>query len=444
VAHDSLLIHVSKSTARLTYTLDLLLTDLLGISYTLTTAKDDFLQHNGAKFSYGKEPLGDELFFGAANLLWEETIVPQPFTLIEHKNMAGYYPTLPPAALPFDVFASGFYLVANYVEYLPSKLDNHGRFRGSQSHIVKAGYLEKPLVNFYAQEIKFILADKFPELRFATGKFKYIPTFDIDIAYSYSYKGWKRNLGGMGKAFLMSDFSAIKDRLLVLLSRQKDPFDNYDYILDTCNKYNLPPMFFILLGDPSRFDKNIDPEHPAFQSLIKRLSDAAKMGIHLSYKSHANLKTGRKEIERLEQIIDDIVTINRFHYLRFELPFSYQNLIKQGITDDYSMGFGPRAGFRAGICTPYYFFNLRTNERTNLKIHPIAFMDTTFTHYYQLNSRESLRKILSIMKNVHAVNGTMYGLWHNSSFCEQKEWKGWKKVFEKVAEEATHLMQECE
>lgn len=444
MASNSVLIYSPQSTNRLVYIFDLLLTDLLGLTYKLTHDPAEFIQTDVPKFSYSKEPIGYELFFGAANLLWEITIVPQPIAIVEHQNMGGFYPVLPPSVLPFDALASAFYMVSRYLEYLPSKLDNHGRFRGSQSHIVKAGYVEKPLVNMYAQEIKKKLAEKFPQLEFKTGKFKYIPTFDIDIAYSYSYKGWKRNLGGMAKAFLVSDFSAIKERILVLLSRKKDPFDSYDYILEQCKKNDLHPLFFILLGDPSRFDKNIDPEHPAFRDLIKRLADAAKMGIHLSYKSHTDPKIGRKEIERLEEIIDEIVTINRYHYLRFELPISYQSLIKQGITDDYSMGYGPHAGFRAGICTPFYFFNLRTNERTELKIHPIAFMDTTFTHYYRYNNREAMRTLRNIMKNVHEVNGTLYGLWHNSSFCEQKEWKGWRKIFEKVAEEASVLMQQHE
>lgn len=441
---NSVLIYTPQSTNRLVYIFDLLLTDLLGLKYTLTHDTNEFTNADLPKFSYSKTPIGNEVFFSAVNLLWEITVVPQPIAIVEYKNMAGFYPALPPSALPFDVFASSFYMVSRYLEYLPSKHDNHGRFRGSQSHIVKAGYIEKPLVNMYALEIKALLAEKFPSLVFKTGQFQYIPTFDIDIAYSYSYKGWKRNLGGMAKAFLISDFSAIKDRILVLLNRKKDPFDNYDYILEECKKHNLHPLFFILLGDPSRFDKNIDPEHPAFCALIKRLANAAKMGIHLSYKSHIDPKIGRKEIERLEEIIDDIVTINRYHYLRFELPISYQSLIKQGITDDYSMGYGPHAGFRAGICTPFYFFNLRANERTELKIHPIAFMDTTFTHYYRHNNREAMRTLRNIIKNVYEVNGTLYGLWHNSSFSEQREWKGWRKIFEKVSEEASALMQKDE
>lgn len=442
--HNKVLIYTPQSTNRLVYIFDLLLTDLLGLDYTLTHDPNEFLTADLPKFSYCKNILGDELFFGATNLLWEITIVPQPIALIEHENMAGFYPISPPAALPFDIFASAFFTVSRYIEYLPSKQDKHGRFRGSQSHIVKAGYVEKPLVNMYALEIKKKLVEKFPALNFKINRFQYIPTFDIDIAYSYSYKGWKRNLGGIAKSFIVSDFAAIKERILVLLSQKKDPFDNYDYILEQCSKHDFQPLFFILLGDQSRFDKNIDPEHPAFRQLIKRLSDAAKMGIHLSYKSHTDSKIGRTEIKRLEEIIDAIVTINRYHYLRFELPFSYQSLIKLGITDDYSMGYGPHAGFRAGICTPFYFFNLRTNEQTELKIHPIAFMDTTFTHYYRHNNREAMRTLRTITKNVSEVNGTMYGLWHNSSFSEQNEWKGWRKIFETIADEAATLMKKNE
>jgi hypothetical protein len=55
-----------------------------------------------------------------------------------------------------------------------------------------------------------------------------------------------------------------------------------------------------------------------------------------------------------------------------------------------------------------------------------------------------MRTLRNIIKNVYEVNGTLYGLWHNSSFSEQREWKGWRKIFEKVSEEASALMQKDE
>jgi hypothetical protein len=148
----------------------------------------------------------------------------------------------------------------------------------------------------------------------------------------------------------------------------------------------------------------------------------------------------RKEIERLEEITAKKITRNRFHFLRFNIPASYLRLVKLGIEEDYSLGHASRAGFRAGTCSPFYFFNLVKNERTNFRIHPFAFMDATLTHYNRLSSSKALDKILQIMQYVKEVEGPFLGLWHNSSFTEQREWKGWRNIFETVAAEASALM----
>lgn len=119
-------------------------------------------------------------------------------------------------------------------------------------------------------------------------------------------------------------------------------------------------------------------------------------------------------------------------------------LIKIGLKEDYSMGYAARIGFRAATCSPYKFFNLLQNEATDFTIYPFAFMDTTLTHYNKFDADESLKRILGLMKYVKEVEGEFIGLWHNSSFTEQKEWKGWRNVFETVAREANLLMKESE
>ena len=78
------------------------------------------------------------------------------------------------------------------------------------------------------------------------------------------------------------------------------------------------------------------------------------------------------------------------------------------------------------------FFDLIKNEVTEFKIYPFGFMDTTLSHYKRLTSEESLDRIRQIMKAVKEVEGPCIGLWHNSSFTEQGEWKGWRQVFETI------------
>ena len=106
------------------------------------------------------------------------------------------------------------------------------------------------------------------------------------------------------------------------------------------------------------------------------------------------------------------------------------------------MGYASRNGFRAGISTPFYFFDIRKNVATDLKIVPFAFMDSTFAHYQKTDPETALNEIRQLMRYVYETGGPFYGLWHNSSFTGVGEWKGYQHVFETVAAEASALMQQ--
>lgn len=141
-----------------------------------------------------------------------------------------------------------------------------------------------------------------------------------------------------------------------------------------------------------------------------------------------------KEKDRLEDIIDRPVTQSRQHYLKLRFPKTYQNLLKLGIANDYTMGFASLAGFRAGTCTPFPFFDLSKNQCTELMIFPFQVMDVTLKNYMHLNPEKASQLIEELMLEVKKVDGTFISLWHNESLKESGQWAGWRKVFEKIQE----------
>ncbi|NJO69236.1 MAG: hypothetical protein HC830_08110 [Bacteroidetes bacterium] len=66
-----------------------------------------------------------------------------------------------------------------------------------------------------------------------------------------------------------------------------------------------------------------------------------------------------------------MVTKSRQHFLRLKFPGTYHRLMQEGITDDYSMGFHDKPGFRAGIAMPYPFYDLVNEKETTLTVHPL-------------------------------------------------------------------------
>jgi hypothetical protein len=437
---NEILVFTPKVTNRLTYTFDLLLSDLLGLKPVFTSSEEEFNVYEGNKISYSLWPLGNELFFEATKLLYEDVIEPQSLEVIDYNGLPGMYEVAnKQSAFPFDIFATTFFLISRYEEILPHKIDKHGRYRVNQSVASKHNFLDKPVINHYAIEIKKALTQKFPGIKFKESKFEYVPTFDIDMAFCFKHKGMRRNLGGFFKSFMFANFKDVRDRFMVLFGGRKDPFDTYDYIEEVCAENGLRPIYFFLLGQHSQYNKNLNPQNTYYKELIRDISKRADTGIHLSYEVHGKRKTLEKEKLVLRNIIEKDVFRNRYHYLKFELPYSYMRLVKHDIVEDYSMGYAARTGFRASICSPFYYFNLKENMATNLRVFPFAFMDTTLNEYNKLYPEEAQKKINKLMDAVKEVNGSFYGLWHNSSLSNYLEWEGWTEVFENTAKRAKQL-----
>ena len=129
---------------------------------------------------------------------------------------------------------------------------------------------------------------------------------------------------------------------------------------------------------------------------------------------------------------DKKITKSRQHFLKLDLPKTYKDLISVGVTDDYTMGFASRLGFRAGICTPYPFFDLIANIETSLMIHPFQVMDGTLNQYLKLSPSTAFSRVIDLYEEVKEVKGTFITLFHNDALSNMRHWKGWEDVFKEV------------
>ena len=428
-----LLIYTPKITKRINYIFNLFFEQLLATPFELTSSAERFRACTEAKFSYASNPFGQELFFQSTDLLFKTGIEGQDLNYFLYKKNAAFYPVYhSKSALPFDPFAAAFYLVTRYEEYLPYMRDRFGRFEAAESFAGRKEFLRKPVVNIWAQKIKDILTKRFPELSFEKRHYQFIPTIDIDSAYAYKHKGAVRTVGGIVSALSRFEFREILDRIKVILGLRKDPFDTYNYQLWLQKRYQLQPIYFILLADYGSLDKNLPVTSRHFQVLIKSLADYAQVGIHPSVASNESFSKLKIEIDRLNRILNREITQSRQHFLRLNFPTTYRNLIQLDITDDYAMGYASAPGFRAGICDPFYFYDLDMETVTKLLIHPFQVMEGALKDYMYKTTEQSLAIIKLLIDEVKAVDGTFISLWHNESLSDQKRWEGWRHVYEEM------------
>ena len=430
-----MLVLVPRITGRVMYVFELILSQFLGIDYDFTTDADTFKAFEGPKLHYGPQRLGDEPFVNAGELLFERHIHEQSF------RSAPYEGTVAPFAvfgngnlMPFDVFAASFFLVSRYEEYLSQVRDQYGRFRADSSWMYENGMLQKPLVNIWAKCLGNKLKEYYPDLPVKQPKFTFVPTYDVDAAWAYKNKGVYRTLGGFLKDLAEGDKARIRERHQVLRGKRKDPFDSFDFQFELQKEFKLRPIYFILCGDYDTNDKNISIRKLEFQALIKHLGDYADVGIHPSFSSYLDIEKLRMEIDRLSEVLHRPLTKSRQHFLRMNLPRSYQKLIELDISDDYTMGFASQAGFRAGIADTFRFYDLENDMVTNLRVHPFALMDGTMRDYLNLDVEASLQLAKQLVDEVKAVGGTFIYLTHNETLGGEQRWVGWPEMYRQLIE----------
>lgn len=437
-----IIIYSLKRTARLDYILCQIYQEILGgegLSYVENLNQLQAASPKALKINYSRTPLKGLINIpNSSNLLWEDTIQLQqielkwegslPYAFEEKEQNEAFQ-------LGFDLHAWLFYLVSRYEEYLPFKADQHGRFAATESLAFQAGFLKLPVVNLWGEYLRRLIQKKFPHLDIPSKpKFSYQPSYDIDYAWMYKHKGWKRNLGGLGRDLLKGKLKEVGNRIAVWRNQKEDPYYTFSYLDELHQKYpELKPIYFWLLGDYGAYDKNVNPDVEAMQDLIREHQQYL-MGIHPSYASNSRVEQLKKESGRLESILKKKILISRQHFLKLNFPDTYRQLIQAGMQADYSMGYADQIGFRASIATPFYWYDLEQEESTDLKIHPFMFMDVTLKRYMKLDKEEVFNEIQPIIELTKSVGGQLMTIWHNNSFCESEGWEGWRKVYEDLLE----------
>ncbi len=434
---DTLAIYTTRVTSRLKYTFDLFFSQILSIPYIIINDINEFKQFSGPKISYCDQPVSDELFFYSTKLLFEKGIEDQQITVFDWQGLKVFFATHPKYILPFDPFAATFYLVSRYEEYLPHLRDIHDRYQTTESLAFQKNFLQRPLVNNYAALVKNLLKQRYPNLNLQERKYRFISTIDIDNAWAYLEKGFMRTAGAYARSVISLDFEDFMQRTRTLSGFQKDPYDTYELQFELQRKYKFRSIYFFLLGEYGLNDKNVPVDSRKFRSLIKSIADYAETGIHPSYGSNTNPVRLKKELNELSKILKREVTKSRQHFLVLKLPETYRRLLELDITDDYTMGYALQVGFRASICTPFYFYDLDNEQVTSLKIHPFAVMDATLKYYMKVSPEDAMNYILPLIQEVRNVNGDFISLWHNESLSESKIWAGWRTVYEQMVATAS-------
>lgn len=422
-------------TPRLQYISDFIGKEITGKPFQLTSDKETFRSYSGPKINYSAELItGDEFFLKPHTLLFEKNIQQQDINCFVSDGNKAFFKTK--GDFSFDAFAASFYLLSRYEEYLAHSQDMYGRYTHENSLAFRENFLDLPLINIWIKRLKEKLSEKFSVLNFQQPVFNFIPTYDIDIAYSYRHKGFWRNAGGMIKSMMNWRWVEISERWNVLTGKKEDPYDAYAWMDKLHEKYQLKPYYFFHVGRRTgRYDKNISPFNSAMSKLIQHHYYRYPIGIHPSWESGNKPELLKDEIQVLHKITGGKVISSRQHYIRFILPGTYRQLIDSGIQNDFSMGYGSINGFRASVASPFYWYDLEQETCTKLLLFPFCFMEANSFYEQKFSTQQAFSELKHYYNIIKTIHGLMITIWHNNFLGTGKQFAGWREIYENFVRE---------
>jgi len=423
----------TANTKRLEFTANHLFNHVLGTEFQIVSNPSFFRKQTGPCINYSEEPLHHGLQIFPQGLLFESEIhAIQDLQTAEWNGLFCFFHN-DRGDIPFDVFAASFYLLSLYEEYLPTALDEHGRFDHRNSLLFRNACLEIPIIDRWAYQLKARLEKSgYSTADFRLRQYRAVGTYDIDHPFLYRYKGLIKNKIGLLRDCFKRDFKSVKERISVFFHWSEDPYmQAIRFIENIETQARRSYYLFVLLGKRGKYGRRMVYSPKEFYRYLKGLNSVF-IGLHPSYVTYKSYKTHKilkTEKESLEKLLQQPIAFSRQHFLRMLTPDTFQTLLQAGIREDFTLAFAKAPGFRSGTAIPHFFYDLQKEETTSLLLHPTVMMDSTLIFHSELSPEAALEKIKSLVDACKQSGGDYLSLWHNSNLAGSSEKNPWIRVF---------------
>jgi hypothetical protein len=234
------------------------------------------------------------------------------------------------------------------------------------------------------------------------------------------------------------DQTSLINRYKTLVGKTPDPWDCFTKIIDLHTEFNLRPIFFFLVGEKGKVDKNIPLRNPAMQKIIKDIAHQdIEIGLHTSFGGVEKPEKWAQEKDALEQIIGKKINMSRQHFIELKFPDSFLNFSKIGLKYDFSIIDKQALAFRLGLTVPIKFFDLVANRTTDLTLIPSAIMDVSLKNYKKWSLQEAEPECDKIINYYRKYGGVFVTIWHNESLSEDGEWNNWNQIYKYILKKTT-------
>ncbi len=423
-----LLIYTQKLTPRIDYIFKQICCNMLGIEISFTSEIEKFISHNKPKISYGKVPLGSELFFESHGLLSENKIEPVSIDVSKWGYTYGFFRASDKSALSYDIFAASFYLITRYEEYLPYIPDEFGSFPVEQSLAYEYKFLEQPIIDYWADMLLNMILVAFPKLRYKKAPSRINTLIEAKQPFAYANQALVNIIYGYIKEISQWKIKDSVIRTQTLLGLKRDPYDTFSWIIQNTKMASKRLIVFFMLGDAAKISERQNTNSPIICQKIKFVGDYEEIGIVFSKDAILDHQAMKDEKTRMEAITHRPVQCSMFEDNMLKFPDAYRGLIQLEIEKDYSMVYPTAVGYRAGTCSEFLFYDLEHEVKTPLIISPVAISSNALKQF-GTDKTESL--VQEFYEQTANLGGELNFMFSNQdfSFSHSDNSPFWKNLF---------------
>lgn len=348
-----------------------------------------------------------------------------------------------------DLIAATVFMLSRWEEIFVGERDLHNRFPATASVAYKQKFLDRPIIDEYAQILRAWLKHLRPDWQPNRSQFSVKLSHDVDTIKQYAsvQEGFRHTASMLLKRRDLLQAWGIQKRLLSeLLSPNDTSAMSGIRLLAAHNEQaNFLGAFYFMGAAYSDFDSGYDPASTVVKKCVRSLASSGhEIGFHPGYTTFDNVtKLGaEKELlaEAFAQVSNEPIRGGRQHYLRFKAPATWRHWVEVGMQYDSTLGYADQEGFRCGTCHPFRVFDYEVDTELALTELPLIVMENTLRTYRKMDIDEAHRRIIQLAKRCRAVDGTFTLLWHNTSLFGS--WSAWGDRYPQVIHELGTLVNE--
>jgi len=342
-----------------------------------------------------------------------------------------------------DIFASSFFMLTRWEEYVNKARDNHARFPAHESLAYKQGFLDRPVVNEYVEMLKNMLLYFGLNQKLKTRNYQLFVSCDVDQPFDCTVENFK-NLIRVGAGDIIKRKS-IKEFAKRIRRYIFNKFGNYkydenytfDWYMNVCENAGVKASFYFIPTSVEKQNGCYELKDKKIQNLLKYINSRGhEIGVHGSYQTYQDKEKAKLQKNMLDDMLKRLgisqkVVGNRQHYLRWDISMTPSILQYVGFLYDTTGSYADRPGFRYGVCYEFIMFDFLFRKKLHIKQRPLIVMECSVIDKLYMGlgyTEEALQIMKDLKQKCFRYDGNFSLLWHNSHFLLEND----KYIFEKI------------